>query len=419
LPLVEAGIDQAVCAGGSVTLNATGGTLYQWDNNIINGVAIIPLTTTTYSVTATDDNGCSAIDNVVITVNPILVADAGNDQVVCVGGSVTLYATGGTLYQWDNGISNGVPFTPLTSTPFTVTVTDENGCYATGDVIVTVNPEISITLSSLAGTNNQNLCMNTPLTDITYTATGATSVDFFGLPAGVVGNWESNIIIINGMPTNTGTFNYVISIKGLCDTISNTGTIIVTPNATITLTSAVGSDVQNVTINSEITHIKYNITDAIYVTITGLPPGVTGTWNTNSNKVIIKGKPIVTGTFNYTLTVVSSCGILTATGIIISSNKIGKKEMIYSQDGPEQEFPTKVYPNPAKDKLNIKVSLPIGKTGSVYIFDANGNEVMTLPLTEGDNSLKVNLSNVASGLYYYKVYVDKQMVKSEKLIIIK
>jgi len=69
LPLVDAGLDQEVCSGGSVTLNASGAPNLIWDNGVVNGQTFIPNATTTYTVIGTDGNGCQNSDVVVVTVN--------------------------------------------------------------------------------------------------------------------------------------------------------------------------------------------------------------------------------------------------------------------------------------------------------------------------------------------------------------
>ena len=68
---VDAGIDQTVCPGTAVTLSASGASTYVWDNNVTDGTAFTPSATTTYSVTGTDANGCTATDAVDITVNAL------------------------------------------------------------------------------------------------------------------------------------------------------------------------------------------------------------------------------------------------------------------------------------------------------------------------------------------------------------
>lgn len=88
LPNASAGPDVAVCLGGSVQLDGSGGTGYLWspaagldDATAEDPVATI-VNTTTYSVIITDGNGCSATDSVTVTVN--LPVNAGTDAATTV-----------------------------------------------------------------------------------------------------------------------------------------------------------------------------------------------------------------------------------------------------------------------------------------------------------------------------------------------
>jgi hypothetical protein len=89
----------------------------------------------------------------------------------------------------------------------------------------TVTPDNTVTLISASGTDNQTVNIETNITNITYTTTGATGADFSGLPAGISGNWASNEVTISGTPTETGTFNYTVELTGGCGTVTATGTI--------------------------------------------------------------------------------------------------------------------------------------------------------------------------------------------------
>ena len=81
---------------------------------------------------------------------------------------------------------------------------------------ITVTPDNTISLSSAAGTDNQTVCVNTPITIITYSTTGATGATVSGLPAGVTGVWAADVVTITGTPTALGTFNYTITLTGGC-----------------------------------------------------------------------------------------------------------------------------------------------------------------------------------------------------------
>ena len=57
-----------------------------------------------------------------------------------------------------------------------------------------LNGQCSITLTSAAGSDNQTVCINTAITNITYATIEATGADFSGLPAGVTGDWSENVV---------------------------------------------------------------------------------------------------------------------------------------------------------------------------------------------------------------------------------
>ena len=167
----DAGADATICTGFSTDLLASGGVSYVWDNGLGAGASqtVNPTATTTYSVTVTDANGCTDIDDVTVTVNENTSADAGVDQIICVETSVSLLATGGVSYEWDNGLGAGASQTvsPTVNTTYSVTVTDANGCTDTDDVTVTVNSN-----SSAEAGPDQTVCDGT---EVTMAASGGVS----------------------------------------------------------------------------------------------------------------------------------------------------------------------------------------------------------------------------------------------------
>ena len=162
----NAGPNKTICNGQSVMIVATGGLSYSWNNGLTNDTIIVnPNTTTTYILTISTNN-CSGTDDVVIFVNPLPTANAGNDQSICQGKTATLIATGGDTYSWSNGtINDTIVVNPAVPNTYTVTVTDNNECSATDDVIVNIStptanagPDItvcssqSVTLTATGGT---------------------------------------------------------------------------------------------------------------------------------------------------------------------------------------------------------------------------------------------------------------------------
>ena len=99
-------------------------------------------------------------------------------------------------------------------------------------------PQTQLRVTSAVGTNNQTVCVNTAISTITYSTTGATGATVSGLPAGVNAFWSANVVTISGTPTFAGTYNYTITLTGGCGNITANGTITVnTCLKTLTLSS--------------------------------------------------------------------------------------------------------------------------------------------------------------------------------------
>ena len=155
LPIANAGIDQTICIGTNTSLTATGGISYKWNNSINNQVNYVnPLVNTTYIVTVTDVNNCSEMDDVVITVNPLPLADAGLNDTVCLGVYANLNATGGISYKWSTGHTTpSISLNPTVSTKYFVTVMDNNNCKNIDSAWIIVKP-----LPQINAGNNVSIC---------------------------------------------------------------------------------------------------------------------------------------------------------------------------------------------------------------------------------------------------------------------
>lgn len=149
----NAGPDAVVCSGSSATLTATATGPFSpytitWSHSLGSGAtkSVTPIATTTYTVTITGSNGCTATDQVVVTVSPRPTVTAGASQTICNGTSATLTvsATGGAspyTFAWSNGLGAGASktVTPSSTTTYTVTATDSYGCTATAQTSVVVS----------------------------------------------------------------------------------------------------------------------------------------------------------------------------------------------------------------------------------------------------------------------------------------
>ncbi len=172
LPTANAGADQTIVSGASVTLDGSGssdpdGTIasYAWtEGGVQRGNVVKPVVTGlsvgTHVITlqVTDDDGDTGTDTVTITVTAAPVpnespeADAGTDQTIVSGASVTLDGSGssdpdGTIasYAWTEGsVQRGNVVKPVVSGlsvgthVITLQVTDDDGDTDTDTVTITV-----------------------------------------------------------------------------------------------------------------------------------------------------------------------------------------------------------------------------------------------------------------------------------------
>lgn len=139
LPIINAGNDTSICIGQSLTLAASGGQTYSWDNGVINLIQFTPNQTTMYHVVGTDNFGCVNKDSLNITINQLPNVHAGNDTTVCEGSNLQLKGTGASSYKWNNGISDRTDFKALTDNKFIVIGTDIHGCINKDSMLLHVN----------------------------------------------------------------------------------------------------------------------------------------------------------------------------------------------------------------------------------------------------------------------------------------
>ncbi len=284
-PIANAGTDKTVtCANPTALLTATGGGTYLWSNGITtasNGVA--PQTTTTYVVTVTGTNGCTASDEVVVFVdNSPPVANAGNNVTLnCGTPSTTLTASGGSSYVWSNGITSTTNIvSPVNTTTYTVTVTGSNGCTASNSVIVTVGGTTPIAAN--AGPDVTVTCTNP---NATLTATGAGNGSYL---------WSNGSNNATNVVSPSTTTTYIVTVTNI-DGCTATDNVVVTVNKTAP------------TINS-LPYITLNCSmPSQTVVASSSTPNTTYLWSNGTNGATINVSATTTTTYTVTATSANGC----------------------------------------------------------------------------------------------------------------
>ncbi|MBI3521310.1 MAG: gliding motility-associated C-terminal domain-containing protein [Bacteroidetes bacterium] len=197
----------------ATSTNGIGAVGYYWVGgaNPISSQTASGLCAGSYTMTATDQNNCTASAIVSITQPPLLTANiSSTGSVTCNGGSngyAVVTPGGGTpgyTYSWSGSASsngNSANASGLSAGTFTVTVTDTKDCSVTANVTILEPAPLSPTLTTTNAKCN-GACDGTA--NIAYTGgTGATS--FLWLPGLQSGNFVNNLCA--GNQTVTMTYN--------------------------------------------------------------------------------------------------------------------------------------------------------------------------------------------------------------------
>ncbi|MDX1407838.1 MAG: PKD domain-containing protein, partial [Saprospiraceae bacterium] len=285
-PSITASAASAVCANQDIVFSATAtpgdGTIvaYSWsgpfgytssaeDPVLSPGDAGYPSPGVhVYTVTVTDDNGCTDEDSVTITIQDPPTVSASAAAETCGNVAISLSATGVqggaaiTGYSWSgpNGFSTtvedpvinpGDASYPATGThQYYVTVTDANGCTDSASVTVVINAPPTVTAaSSTTICGNDNIVLDA--TGVNGTGT-IVSYAWSG-PAGFTSSSEDPTILTTDPEyPGAGTFTYYVTVtddNGCTGTDDIQITINAIPNVTASTSSQICGD-QNIALNA-------------------------------------------------------------------------------------------------------------------------------------------------------------------------
>lgn len=360
LPTAAVSGTNTICAGATTTLTATGGGTYLWSTGATTAaINVTPASNTTYTVTVTSANGCTATANRIVTVSANPTASVTGTNTVCPGVFTTLTASGGTSYLWSTTATTaGINVAPATTTTYTVTVTNAGGCTAVASRTVTVNAatvanagadaticsgtSTTLTASGSGSTapytyawsnslGNAATATANPLVTTTYTvtvtsATGCTGTDqvVVNVNASPVSSAGSNVTVCSGTVVNlsgsasggvspfTYTWNNGLG-TGATKTVTPTATTIY--SVTVTGSNACSS-VAQISVNVNVLPVANAGADAticqsqtttLSATASGAPAPFNYAWSNGYNGVSQSVTPASTTTFTVTVTSSNGC----------------------------------------------------------------------------------------------------------------
>jgi methionine-rich copper-binding protein CopC len=354
--------------------------------------------TYTFTVTATDANGCSGSVTVTLSVTcPAITVSPGTLTNATAGAAyapvtftasgaptaVTFAVTSGTLPAGmtltSGGLLSGTP-TATGTFSFTVTATDANGC--SGAVSVTLQvlcPTITVTPTTLT-----NATVGSAYAPVTFAQTGGVGTTTFSVTGGALpaGMTLSSAGVLSGTPTAAGTASFTVTAT---DANGCTGTVTVTLDVqcpTITVTPATLPDALGGVAYSQLISVTGGTAPHTWSASGALPAGVT--FNTGTHT--LAGTPTQTGTFPITITAtdVNACSGAVTTSLKVLPNAV------------DDAYPHGIVGNVGVDSSLINYSVltndVIGGTPGIATYDA---------LTAAGGTVVMTMSGVNAGKFTY------------------
>ncbi|MBU0487767.1 MAG: T9SS type A sorting domain-containing protein [Bacteroidetes bacterium] len=209
-----------ICEGNSTTIQVVGASTYSWApsqglSNTTGAIVIAsPATNVVYSVTGTSAVGCSAVSEIVVSVNPKPTLATSGSDTICLGQSTQLLVTGASSYSWSPSVGlsittgSTVSASPNSSTIYTVTGTSGYGCSSTTTLNVGVNPVPSVLVTTQTAT-----CSGADGTALAIVAGGTGVYEY---------EWSSSPVQTTQQITGLTSGIYSVTVNdGNCSTVSS------------------------------------------------------------------------------------------------------------------------------------------------------------------------------------------------------
>ena len=338
--------DTAVCPGNSITLtgsatSSAGIDNYHWSSTTdptINedgaSLTVSPTATNSYTVTVTDENGCTTSRTINVALNhdaTIALDNTGGStsgavsQEICLGESLETinlkfdYSTlqsitidNGTLVLTDNSATTGkvsLSGKPETDATYTLTaVSNQSPACQQDQIIISIIVNDTVKLNDDAV--SQSICLGESITPIPIIYSNSTISLDNALAAGLSITSPDGTDTITGRPTTAGVYTYVVTAASNtgCAGSNKTKSITITVRDTVSLTIADASNTQTQTIclGENITPIPVIYGNSTISFSTPLTDGLVITAPDGTDT--ITGKPVSNGEFTYVITASSTNG---------------------------------------------------------------------------------------------------------------
>lgn len=240
-PVLSVTGNTPICAGNIVTLVARGAVTYSWSTGSTNSAAsVTPAVTSTYTVTGTSFNGCSADTAITVTIKPSPIPSIVGSTLACYRTPVTVFADGDSndTYYWSNG-TTGQTMTVIPTRDnhiYSIRVTYANGCIRYQTINFNIVPLPTVSVSGINEICAGDQAVHTASGAITYSwSNGMTSNPASLMPL------TSTIFTVSGADANNcvSTATAFVKVRPSATVSVNSLTICSGQSATLGISSPV------------------------------------------------------------------------------------------------------------------------------------------------------------------------------------
>lgn len=313
-----------ICNNQPTNLTATSGFAnYQWTGVFSTSNEATVSLPGTYSVVATDLNGCNWSESITLTGGNISQPTILGNTQVCTGQTTSLDAGSGYFsYSWSNG--NNTQNINVGAGSYTVTVTNEQGCSAVASSLVQ-----ETSLSASASASPTTICTGE---NATLTATANEGATYL---------WSNGETTAITNVADPGTYTVTVSLNG-CTTTAETIVSISADSAPQALFEVLDPSLclgQSLTINNN----SVNAASFEWI-LTNTESGATQT----SSEPMPNFTPTESGTYSLSLSVTANCGTATHTTTLNSA--------VVVSNGPQLEITSVIEEICPGDQIELTAS---------------------------------------------------------------